>query len=341
MTGAMRIPERFGELFLRHCTLSHRHNERSHVLNSTTPHGVERSKRVARHMRLFALAAAASALGGCSSVLMDPQGPVAADEKTILLNALAIMLVIVVPTILATLIFAWWFRASNTRARYRPTFAYSGRVELVTWSIPILVVLFLGGLTWVGSHKLDPAEPLKSATPPINVQVVSLDWKWLFIYPDQGIASVNELVAPAGTPIHLKLTSASVMNTFFVPQLGGMIYTMNGMADDLYLQADRPGVFAGRSAHFSGDGFSDMHFDVQAVSPTQFAAWAGRTRVAGPSLDEPAYAALAKQSTNVAPFTYRAVSADLFEHIVQQRVAPGPGPEPASPAPQDQPRKRS
>jgi len=272
---------------------------------------------------------------------MNPQGPVAADEKTILLNALAIMLVIVVPTILATLLFAWWFRASNTRARYRPTFVYSGRVELVTWSIPILVVLFLGGLTWVGSHRLDPAEPLKSATPPLNVQVVSLDWKWLFIYPDQGMASVNELVVPAGTPIHLKLTSGSVMNTFFVPQLGTMIYTMNGMADDLYLQADRPGVFAGQSAHFSGDGFSDMHFDVQAVSPAQFAAWTQQARGAGPSLDEPTYTALTKQSTKIAPFTYRAVSPDLFEHIVQQRLAPGPGPEAASPAPQAQLGQRS
>ena len=272
---------------------------------------------------------------------MNPQGPVAADEKTILLNALAIMLVIVVPTILATLLFAWWFRASNTRARYRPLFVYSGRVELVTWSIPILVILFLGGLTWIGSHKLDPAEPLKSATPPINVQVVSLDWKWLFIYPDKGIASVNELVVPAGTPVHLKLTSASVMNTFFVPQLGGMIYTMNGMADDLYLQADRPGVFSGQSAHFSGDGFSDMHFDVRAVPPDQFAAWAAQTRGAGPTLDEAAYAALSKQSTKVAPFTYRAVSAHLFEHIVQQRLPPGPGPAPDPAAPQLQSGQRS
>ena len=310
-------------------------------LNTTSPQVVARSIQVVRGTSLCAAAATASTLGGCSSVLMNPQGPVAADEMTILLNALAIMLVIVVPTILVTLLFAWWFRASNTRARHRPQFVYSGRIEMVTWSIPILVILFLGGITWIGSHKLDPAEPLKSMTPPVNVQVVSLDWKWLFIYPDKGIASVNELVVPAGTPVHLKLTSASVMNTFFVPQLAGMIYTMNGMADDLYLQADHPGVFAGRSAHFSGDGFSDMHFDVRAVTPAQFAAWADQTRSAGPPLDEPAYAALAKQSTNIAPFTYRAVSTDLFEHIVQQRVAPGPGPEPDPPAPQAQPKQRS
>jgi len=296
------------------------------------PPSASRSSQVLRPTFLAAAVATAAILGGCHAALMDPQGPVGADEKTILLNALAIMLVIVVPTILATLLFAWWFRASNRRARYRPTFAYSGRIELVTWSIPILVVLFLGGLTWISSHTLDPAEPLPSKIPAVNVQVVSLDWKWLFIYPDQGVASVNELVLPAGAPIHLKLTSSSVMNTFFVPQLGGMIYTMNGMADDLYLQADHPGVYAGRSAHFSGDGFSDMHFDAHAVSSATFAAWVGQTRRAGPLLDESAYAALAKQSSNLAPFTYRNVSADLFDHIVRQRLAPGPGPAaPATP----------
>jgi cytochrome o ubiquinol oxidase subunit II len=285
--------------------------------------------------------AAALTLGGCQSELMNPQGPVGADEKTILLNALAIMLVIVIPTILATLAFAWWFRASNTRARYRPTFTFSGRIEVVTWSIPILVVLFLAGLTWVSSHTLDPATPLRSKTAPIQVEVVSLDWKWLFIYPDQGVASVNKMVVPAGAPIHLRLTSSSVMNTFFVPQLGGMIYTMNGMADDLYLQADHPGVYAGRSAHFSGDGFSDMHFDVHAVAPEAFAAWTQATRTHGPVLDAAAYNELARQSTNVAPFTYRNVEAGLFERVVRQQLAPGPGPQIGKPAPDVHPKQRA
>jgi cytochrome o ubiquinol oxidase subunit 2 len=280
------------------------------------------------------LGAAALGLAGCESALMQPEGPIGAQEKAILLNSLGVMLAIAVPTIVATLLFAWWFRASNTRARFRPEFVYSGRIELVTWSIPILVVLFLGGVTWVGSHQLDPAEPLKSPVPAENVQVVSLDWKWLFIYPDRGVASVNQLVVPVGTPIHLRLTSASVMNTFFVPRLGSMIYTMNGMADDLYLQADRPGTFAGLSAHFSGDGFSDMHFNVQAVPAAQYAAWVGQTHGAGPMLDEAAYGALEQQSSNVAPFTYRGVSPDLFEHIVQQRLPPGPGPQSAPPQPQ-------
>src|SRR5579859_973693 len=284
--------------------------------------------------RALALAAAALSLSGCQAVLLDPRGPVAAAEETILFNALAIMLVIVVPTILATLLFVWWYRASNTAARYRPAFAYSGRIELVTWSIPILTVIFLGGLTWVGSHKLDPAEPLKSTTSAVNVEVVSLDWKWLFIYPDQGVASVNQLVVPAGTPIHLRLTSASVMNTFFVPALGSMIYTMNGMADDLYLQADRPGVFYGQSAHFSGDGFSDMHFNVRSVPPSEFADWVAKTGGDGPVLSQAAYADLARQSRAVAPFTYRSVSPHLFDDVVGQRLAPGPGPETAPARPQ-------
>jgi cytochrome o ubiquinol oxidase subunit 2 len=288
------------------------------------------------------MTAAIASLGGCSAAVLNPQGPVGEAEKSILLNALGIMLVIVGPTILAILLFAWWFRASNKQAKFRPTFVYSGRIEIVTWSIPILAILFLGGLTWVSSHDLDPAKPLKSPVPAVNVQVVSLDWKWLFIYPDQGVASVNDLIVPAGSPIHLKLTSASVMNTFFVPQLGGMIYTMNGMADDLYLQADRQGEFAGRSAHFSGDGFSDMHFTVHALTPAQFAAWSDRVRAAGPVLDQAAYQALAKQSANVAPFTYRQVSAGLFDNIIRQRVPPGPGPNTeAAPSPQAQVKQSS
>src|SRR5262249_18358978 len=176
------------------------------------------------------------------------------------------MLAIVIPVIVATLAFAWWYRASNTRARRLPDFAYSGRIELVVWSIPVLVVMFLGGMAWVSSHQLDPAEPAGPGKP-LDVQVVSLDWKWLFIYPDQGVASVNRLVLPVGTPVRFQLTSASVMTAFFIPRLGSMIYTMNGMVTPLNLRADRPGVFQGEASHFSGDGFSDMRFETDAVTP--------------------------------------------------------------------------
>jgi cytochrome o ubiquinol oxidase subunit 2 len=269
---------------------------------------------------------AAVGLTACQPAVLDPQGAIGSAEKTILIDSLAIMLAIVVPTILATLGFAWWYRSSNTKARYLPNWAYSGQLELIVWAIPLLTIMLLGGVAWVGSHDLDPAKPLESKEAPLTVQVVSFDWKWLFIYPDQHVASVNRLVIPAGVPVHFSLTSASVMNAFFIPQLGSMIYTMNGMADQLYLSADKPGTYYGLSSHYSGDGFSDMHFDVQALPAEQFAAWAATTRNAGPSLTAQSYAELAKQSTAVVPFTYRDVDADLFNKIVTQALPPGPGP---------------
>jgi cytochrome o ubiquinol oxidase subunit II len=266
------------------------------------------------------------ALEGCHTAVLSPAGPIGAADRTILLDALAIMLAIVVPTILATLAFAWWFRASNTRARHLPTWSYSGRVELIVWSIPALVVFFLGGIAWIGSHLLDPARPLSSAVKPLEIQVVSLDWKWLFIYPEQGVASVNDLVAPAGAPLHFQITSASVFNVFFVPRLGSEIYSMYGMTTQLYLQADRPGIYHGLSAHFSGDGFSDMAFDLHAVTPEQFSAWAAAASASGPVLDEAAYRTLLTQSKNVKPYTYRAIRRDLYGDIVLQRLPPGEGP---------------
>src|SRR6267143_4260171 len=218
------------------------------------------------------------ALTACQGGILDPQGFIGIADKTILIDSLAIMLAIVLPTIAATLAFAWWFRAANTRAIYLPDFEYSGRIELIVWSIPLLTVILLGGVAWIGSHELDPAKPLASDTPPLEIQVVSLDWKWLFIYPNQRVASVNQLVVPAGVPLHFSLTSASVMNAFFIPQLGSMIYTMNGMTTQLNLQADAPGTFRGLSSHFSGDGFSDMQFEVLALPAERFAAWIEETR---------------------------------------------------------------
>lgn len=264
-------------------------------------------------------------LAGCQPALLDPRGPIALAEKTILIDSLAIMLVIVVPTIVATLGFAWWFRASNQRARYRPEWHFSGGIELVVWSIPVMVVLLLGGVTWIGSHQLDPARPLNSAQAPIDIQVVSLDWKWLFIYPDQGVATVNELVVPAGVPLHFTLTSASVMNTFFVPQLGSMIYTMNGMATQLHLQTDGPGTYRGLSGHFSGDGFSDMHFEVRALEASQFDAWAQATHGASRVLNTSSYTALMQPATERQPTAYGSVEAGLFDKIVSQHIAPAPG----------------
>jgi cytochrome o ubiquinol oxidase subunit II len=271
-------------------------------------------------------------LAGCGRAQLQPAGPVSDAERTILFDAVVIMLAIVIPTIIATIAVAWWYRLSNRRARRQPDFVYSGRVEIVVWSIPALVVIFLGGIAWISSHDLDPAQPLPSKAAPLDIQVVSLDWKWLFIYPKLGIASVNRLVVPAGVPLHLTVTSASVWNVFWVPQLGSMLYCMSGMAGTLYLEAAKPGVYYGESAMISGDGFSDMHFDTDAMPADRFDAWVAATRSAGPVLDEQAYRALLPQSVPPRPYTYRSVQPGLFADIVTLRLPPGDGPTGGVPA---------
>jgi cytochrome o ubiquinol oxidase subunit II len=260
---------------------------------------------------------AIATLGGCSEGVLAPKGPIAEAERQILFNALGIMLAIVIPTILATLGVAFWFRSSNRRARYLPDFEYSGRLEMLVWSIPVMTVILVGGVAWVGAYDLDPPKPIASDVKPIRVQVVSLDWKWLFIYPDQDIASVNQLTIPVGTPVSFELASSGVMNSFWVPQLGGQIYTMAGMVTRLHLQADHPGTYRGLSANFSGDGFATMRFNVDALPVESFAQWVAATRNAGPLLDAQAYADLAKPSSAVPPFTYRAVAPNLFDGILK------------------------
>jgi cytochrome o ubiquinol oxidase subunit 2 len=257
--------------------------------------------------------------------ILDPQGPIGAAEKTILIDSLAIMLAIVLPTIVAVFGFAYWFRASNAKARYLPDWAYSGRIELVVWSIPTLTIILLGGVAWLGAHQLDPAKAVEESAQPLRIQVVSLDWKWLFIYPDQQVATINTLTVPAGVPLRFELTSSSVMNVFFIPQFGSMIYTMNGMATQLNLRADRPGTFGGLSAHFSGDGFPDMHFAVHVVPPAQFSEWAREASRSEKALDEASYSELAKPSTKNQPATYRLADPQLFHAIVTQKLPPSPG----------------
>jgi cytochrome o ubiquinol oxidase subunit II len=263
-------------------------------------------------------------LAGCGGVL-DPHGAVGTAEKLILLDSLAIMLAIVVPVILATIGFAWWFRASNARAKYLPNWAFSGHLELIIWAIPTLVITFLGGIAWFGSHQLDPYSPLTSTKAPVEIEVVSLDWKWLFIYPNDGIATVNQLVVPAGRPVHFTLTSSGVMNSFFVPQLGSQIYTMAGMTSQVSLEADKPGDYAGLSAQFSGAGFSDMHFNVKALPPSAYAKWVADTRTTGQALNQGTYDALAKPSRNVSPMSYRAIDPALFAAIVHETTQPSSG----------------
>src|SRR3984957_11863979 len=257
--------------------------------------------------------------------ILDPQGPIGAADKIILIDSLAIMLAIVLPTIVAIFCFAYWFRASNTKAHHLPHWAYSGRIELVVWSIPTLTVILLGGVAWIGAHQLDPAKPVEGSAPPLRIQAVSLDWKWLFIYPDQSIAAINTLTVPVGVPLQFELTSASVMNVFFIPQFGSMIYAMNGMTTRLNLRADSPGTYQGLAAHFSGDGFADMHFDVHVVPPEQFSKWAQDASNAGKSLDERSYLQIAKPSMKNEPEIYRLADPDIFASVVSQKLPPSPG----------------
>jgi cytochrome o ubiquinol oxidase subunit II len=259
--------------------------------------------------------------------VLDPRGPVAANEYQLLQNATLIMLALIVPIILLTVGFAWWFRAGNKRAKRRLDWDYSGALEVVNWMVPLMIILFLGGMGWVASHALDPAKPLPADAPPLDIQVVSLDWKWLFIYPGSGVAAVNHLVVPAGRPLRLQLTSGTVMNSFFVPQLGSQIYTMAGMTTTLYLQADHPGTYPGQSFQFSGDGFADMRFNVDAVAAGDYDAWLARTRAGGPRLDTAAYAALARPGTS-GPRDYQLAEPKLFQSILAASTAP------ASPSPQ-------
>jgi len=268
-----------------------------------------------RYSLLVGVLVGAATLSGCTEGILDPKGPIAAAERQILFNSLGIMLAIVIPTILATLGVAYWFRSSNTRARYLPDFAYSGRLEMLVWSIPAMTVFLVGGVAWVGSHEVSPRKPIVSTVKPLRVQVASLDWKWLFIYPDQGVASVNYLAIPAGTPVSFELTSSGVMNSFFVPQLGSQIYTMAGMVTRLHLQADQPGSYRGMSAQFSGEGFADMYFNVEAVAPEKFSEWVDTAGNVGMELNATTYAQLAKPSAAVAPFTYRSVAPGLFDSI--------------------------
>jgi cytochrome o ubiquinol oxidase subunit II len=260
--------------------------------------------------------------------ILDPQGPIGAAEKTILIDSVGIMLAIVIPTIIAIFAFAFWFRESNPRATYMPTWAESGRIELVVWSIPLLTVILLGGVAWIGAHELDPGKPVEGTGQGLTIQVVSLDWKWLFIYPDQRVATLNTLTVPVGAPLNFQLTSASVMNVFFIPQFGSMIYTMNGMTTRLSLRADEVGTYQGLSSHFSGDGFPDMMFDVNVVSPLSFPDWVASTaRGSSEVLNAESYAKLTQQSVPKDRMTFRLEDPRLFDAIATRKLPPGPGPQ--------------
>ena len=262
--------------------------------------------------------AAASLLSGCKAALLEPAGQVAADEKHLIIVSTLLMLIVVIPVIFLTLYFAWKYRASNTSATYMPNWSYSHRIEAVVWVVPIAIILVLGVLTWKTTHELDPYKPLESSVKPIEVQVVALDWKWLFIYPEQHIATVNEIHFPAGTPVNFKITSDTVMNVFFIPQLGSQIYAMAGMQTQVHLIADQPGVYDGLSTNFSGAGFPDMKFTATATSQADFDAWVAKVKASGNKLGLDNYGDLAKPSSKAPVKYFSTVEPVLFAAVLDK-----------------------
>ncbi|OLL28673.1 ubiquinol oxidase subunit II [Burkholderia sp. SRS-W-2-2016] len=256
-------------------------------------------------------------LSGCSNLdILNPKGSVGVAERDLIATSTWAMLIVVVPVIALTLFFAWRYRASNRNADYQPGWTHSTAVEVVVWTIPTLIILFLAVLTWRTTHELDPYRPLESQVKPINVEVVALDWKWLFIYPDLGIASVNQLAIPVGTPVNFRITSDTVMNSFFIPQLGGQIYAMAGMQTRLHLIADHAGDFAGTAANFSGKGFSDMKFRTLATSPEEFNAWVAKVRASSDRLDMDRYHAVSEPSEKDPVRYFSTVDPKLFNNII-------------------------
>ncbi len=243
---------------------------------------------------------------GCRYPVLDPGGPIAAKEKQLILISTALMMLVVMPVIILTLFFAFWYRASNTRAHAMPNWAHSNAIEVVVWTVPLLIVITLGWLAWTTTHALDPYRPLEeNGKKTLEIDVVALDWKWLFVYPEQNIASVNEVAFPIDRPVHFEITSDTVMNSFFIPGLAGQMYAMAGMRTELSLIASKPGTFGGLSANYSGAGFSGMRFNALATSEDDFEAWTRKVAAAGRPLDEAAYGELAKKREN-SPVVYYA-----------------------------------
>ena len=266
------------------------------------------------------IAGALPFLAGCSHIpLLDPKGPIGDAERFVILVAIGLMLIVVVPVAIMTIAFPWRFRAANPRADYRPQWSRSRSIELVVWLVPAAIVTLLSILVWTSTHRLDPYKPITvDGAEPLQVQVVSLDWKWLFIYPDQNIATVNQLVFPAGVPLSFRLTSGTVMTSFFIPRLGSQIYAMAGMQTRLHLMADEPGTFRGQNQQFSGRGYAGMTFTATATSPEAFTAWVDKVRQSAEGLDPERYARLETPGEEPAAVHFSSVAPGLFESILHK-----------------------
>lgn len=267
-------------------------------------------------------------MSGCTLELLDPKGSVGEQEKHLILIAMGVMLLVVIPVIVLTLVFFWRYRETNTAATYSPRWAHSTKIEVVVWTIPVIIVVSLAVMIWETTHKLDPyrpIEPVASGTPPVRVEVVALNWKWLFIYPDYRVATVNKLVLPVDTPVEFKLTAESLMNAFFIPQLGSMVYAMSGMQTKLHLIANETGTYAGMSSAYSGPGFSDMHFKAHVTSRADFDRWVKAAQAVPDTLDAPAYVTLEQPGTGAPVAVYANVMPGLFDAIVGKYMGPMEG----------------
>jgi cytochrome o ubiquinol oxidase subunit 2 len=275
-------------------------------------------KQSVKRWHCCAVAAAVTLLvGGCDrAVVLDPKGPIADAERGLLIDAFSVMMIVIVPVIVMAFLFAWRYRASNRAATYAPTWTYSTRIDALVWLVPALIVIAVGILVWRSTHRLDPYRAIASNVPALDIQVVAQDWKWLFIYPEQGIAVVNQMAIPARRPISLRITSDTVMNSFYVPALAGQIYAMAGMQTRLQMLADAPGRFVGRNTQYSGGGFADQHFEVLAMSPAELDAWVAKAKASPDKLDAPAYARLTEKSRRNPVVYYSAVEPRLFDSII-------------------------
>jgi len=264
-------------------------------------------------------------LSGCKeAVLINSQGMIGKDERDLIYTALVLMLLVVVPVIILTLFFAWRYRASNHTATYAPEWSHSTKIEVVIWGIPIAIIAILAAITWKTTHELDPYRPIEiPGVKPLTVQVVALDWKWLFIYPEQKIATLNYLQIPVATPIDFRITADAPMNSFMIPQLGGQIYAMAGMQTHLYLVADKAGDYAGRGYSFSGGGFNGMTFNTKASSAQEFAAWVEQVKASGGKLDIAKYKELVKPSEYNHPELFGTVVEGLYDKIMMKFMMPG------------------
>jgi cytochrome o ubiquinol oxidase subunit 2 len=292
----------------------------------------QRFSRPAQAVKAAVVVASVVALGACQGAVLDPAGDIARQQRDIIYISTGLMLLIIVPVMLLIVIFAWRYRKGKG-GTYDPDFDHSTGLELIIWSAPLLIIIALGALTWSSTHLLDPFRPLDKAAAlqnpnaprdkPLTVQVVSLDWKWLFIYPEQGIATVNELVLPVGRQVRFDITSSNMMNTFYAPTMAGMIYAMPGMRSSLHAVLDRPVASEGFSANYSGAGFSDMRFKLHGVDQPKFDAWVASAKNNGKALDFPAYEQLVKPSEKVPAMRFAAVDPDLFRRILERCVKKG------------------